>query len=39
MSEIHLLPQNERELFFRAAIDTKDMPQAGQAMALPEKED
>lgn len=26
MSEIHLLPQNERELFFRAAIDTKDMP-------------
>lgn len=26
MSEIHLLPQNERELFFRAAIDIKDMP-------------
>ncbi len=26
MSEIDLLPQNERELFFRAAIDTKDMP-------------
>ncbi len=26
MSEIHLLPQNERELFFRAAIDTMDMP-------------
>ena len=26
MSEIHLLPQNERELFFRAAIDTKNMP-------------
>jgi len=25
MSEIDLLPQNERELFFRAAIDTKDM--------------
>ena len=26
MREIHLLPQNERELFFRAAIDIKDMP-------------
>lgn len=26
MSEIHLLPQKERKLFFRAAIDTKDMP-------------
>src|ERR1700722_12064363 len=26
MSEIDLLPQNERELFFRAAIDIKDMP-------------
>src|ERR1700722_1662539 len=26
MSEIDLLPQNERELFFRAAIDTKHMP-------------
>ena len=26
MSQIHLLPQNEREFFFRAAIDTKDMP-------------
>lgn len=26
MSEIHLLPQDERELFFRAAIDIKDMP-------------
>jgi hypothetical protein len=26
MNEIHLLPQGERELFFRAAIDIKDMP-------------
>src|SRR5271163_3464836 len=26
MSDIDLLPQNERELFFRAAIDTKNMP-------------
>lgn len=26
MNEIHLLSQDERELFFRAAIDTKDMP-------------
>jgi hypothetical protein len=26
MSEIHLLPQDERELFFRAAIDIKDIP-------------
>ncbi len=26
MSEIHLLSQEERELFFRAAIDIKDMP-------------
>jgi predicted nucleotidyltransferase component of viral defense system len=26
MNEIHLLPQDERELFFRAAIDIKDMP-------------
>jgi predicted nucleotidyltransferase component of viral defense system len=26
MSEIHLLPQDERELFFRAAIDIKEMP-------------
>ena len=26
MNEIHLLSQDERELFFRTAIDTKDMP-------------
>ena len=26
MNEIHLLPQDERELFFRAAIDIKNMP-------------
>lgn len=26
MNEIHLLPQDERELFFRAAIDIKHMP-------------
>lgn len=26
MNELHLLPQGERELFFRTVIDTKNMP-------------
>ena len=26
MNEIHLLPKNERELFFRTASDIKKMP-------------
>lgn len=26
MNELHLLPQDEQELFFRAALDIKDIP-------------